>query len=38
MQPYEDKEGNWYDFGFGLDFKGRILDERTKKYTVKNWK
>lgn len=38
MQPYQDKEGNFYDFGFGLDFKGRILDERTKKYTVINWK
>lgn len=33
MLPYVDEEGNAYDFGFGLNFKGRIEDERTKAYT-----
>ena len=32
MIPYRDSVGNVYDFGFGLDWKGRIQDERTEKY------
>ncbi len=29
---YTDANGNTYDFGFGLNWKGRIQDTRTKKY------
>lgn len=32
MKPYTDSEGNLYDFGFGLNWKGVIIDERVKKY------
>jgi beta-glucosidase len=32
MLAYTDSEGNTYEFGFGLDWKGVIHDERTKKY------
>jgi beta-glucosidase len=32
MIPYEDSEGNSYDFAFGLNWKGVIKDERVKKY------
>ncbi|MBR9999784.1 MAG: glycoside hydrolase family 3 C-terminal domain-containing protein [Cyclobacteriaceae bacterium] len=35
MQCHVDSEGNVYDFGFGLDWKGKISDERTARY-VKN--
>ncbi len=35
MQAHTDSEGNAYDFGFGLNWKGRIKDWRTKKYTGK---
>lgn len=39
MIPYEDAEGNYYDFGFGLNWSGVIKDERTEKYkTNKNEK
>ncbi|WP_026494373.1 glycoside hydrolase family 3 protein [Butyrivibrio sp. WCD3002] len=30
--PYTDSVGNTYDFGFGLDFKGVIRDDRYEKY------
>ncbi|WBL24968.1 glycoside hydrolase family 3 protein [Zunongwangia sp. HGR-M22] len=32
MIPYEDSEGNTYDFGYGLDWNGVIKDERVTKY------
>jgi beta-glucosidase len=32
MLPYTDSEGNAYDFGFGLNWKGVIHDQRTKTY------
>jgi len=32
MEVYSDAEGNRYDFGFGLNWSGRIQDERTAKY------
>ena len=32
MEPYVDADGNAYDFGFGLSFKGVISDERNKRY------
>jgi beta-glucosidase len=35
MMPYKDAQGNMYDFGFGLNWKGVIQDARTKKYAVK---
>jgi beta-glucosidase len=35
MQCHVDSEGNIYDFGFGLNWEGKISDERTEKY-VKN--
>ncbi len=35
MVPYKDAQGNEYDFGFGLNWKGVIQDARTKKYAVK---
>jgi beta-glucosidase len=35
MMPYKDAQGNVYDFGFGLNWKGVIQDARTKKYAVK---
>ena len=34
MDCYTDADGNTYDFGFGLNYKGQIDDERTKKYCV----
>ena len=34
MQVYKDSEGNSYDFAFGLNWKGKIDDSRTKKYKV----
>ena len=33
-EPYTDSEGNTYDFGFGLNYAGKIEDERTAKYCV----
>ena len=30
--PYVDSDNNVYQFGFGLNFSGRIVDERTEKY------
>ena len=35
MVPYKDAQGNIYDFGFGLNWKGVIKDVRTQKYAVK---
>lgn len=32
MQVHKDSEGNSYDFAFGLNWKGKIDDSRTKKY------
>ncbi|HEX9151233.1 MAG TPA: glycoside hydrolase family 3 C-terminal domain-containing protein, partial [Flavobacterium sp.] len=34
MIPYTDSNGNVYDFGFGLNWKGVIKDKRTEKYSV----
>ena len=31
---YVDSEGNTYDFGFGLNYAGKIEDDRTAKYCV----
>lgn len=32
MEPYKDSQGNVYDFGYGLNYKGVIEDKRTEKY------
>ena len=32
MNPHKDSEGNAYDFGFGLNWEGRIKDDRLGKY------
>ena len=32
MQPYTDGDGNTYDFGFGLNWEGRINDWRNEIY------
>jgi beta-glucosidase len=32
MQPYKDESGNLYDFGFGLNWRGPIQDQRTATY------
>jgi beta-glucosidase len=32
MECHVDSEGNVYDFGFGLNWNGKISDERTEKY------
>ena len=32
MKVYIDSNGNAYDFGYGLDWNGRISDKRTEKY------
>jgi len=32
MKCYTDSEGNTYDFGFGLNWKGVIKDERVQRY------
>ncbi|ADK68813.1 glycoside hydrolase family 3 domain protein [Olsenella uli DSM 7084] len=34
MDCYVDADGNEYDFAFGLNYSGKISDERTKKYAV----
>jgi beta-glucosidase len=34
MEVHRDTEGNAYDFGFGLNWKGKIDDARTKKYKI----
>ncbi len=35
MECHVDSEGNKYDFGFGLNWKGVIQDQRTEKYKKK---
>ena len=32
MECYKDAEGNTYDFAFGMNWNGKIDDERVKKY------
>ncbi|MCC8155389.1 MAG: glycoside hydrolase family 3 C-terminal domain-containing protein [Tannerellaceae bacterium] len=32
MEPFVDSEGHAYDFGYGLNWKGVIHDERNTKY------
>lgn len=32
MECYEDSEGHLYDFGFGMNFEGIIVDDRTRRY------
>ena len=32
MECYVDSEGYCYDFGFGMNFEGIIVDERTRRY------
>ena len=32
MKVYSDEQGNKFDFGFGLNWKGVIKDSRTAKY------
>jgi len=32
MKCHTDSEGNVYDFGFGLNWKGIIKDSRTARY------
>lgn len=32
MKPYKDTNGNTYDFGFGMNWKGTIRDTRTTLY------
>lgn len=32
MECYKDSEGHVYDFGYGMNFKGVIADERTRRY------
>lgn len=34
MDCYVDADGNEYDFAFGLNYSGKISDDRTKKYYV----
>ncbi len=34
MECYTDTAGNVYDFAFGLNWSGKIDDERTQKYTA----
>lgn len=35
MRCYRDSEGHYYDFAYGLDWKGVINDERVAKYAEK---
>lgn len=35
MECHQDTEGNVYNFGYGLNWKGVINDERTAKYGIK---
>lgn len=34
MECYVDADGNAYDFTFGLNWSGKIADERVQKYNV----
>ena len=33
LEPYEDEDGNVYDFAFGLNWSGQIKDERYENYS-----
>lgn len=35
IEPYKDIDGNIYSFGYGLNFNGQIVDERTSRYVNK---
>ena len=35
MECHKDSEGHIYDFGYGLSWKGVIVDDRTRKYAGK---
>jgi beta-glucosidase len=32
MNPHQDEDGNVYDFGYGLNWQGMIVDGRADKY------
>jgi beta-glucosidase len=32
MIPHTDSEGHIYDFGFGMNWKGAIVDKRIERY------
>ena len=34
MTAYKDSEGSSYDFGFGMNWNGKIEDERTRKFAT----
>jgi beta-glucosidase len=34
IEAYRDTEGNTYNFGFGMNYSGKISDERTQKYKL----
>lgn len=34
IEPYTDSEGATYTFGFGMNWSGRIYDERMEKYRI----
>jgi beta-glucosidase len=36
MVVHVDSEGNRYDFGFGMNWKGVIKDKRTERYSIKH--
>lgn len=36
MEVHTDSEGNAYEFGFGLNFSGQILDARRERYHTKS--
>ena len=35
IEPYRDLDGNIYTFGYGLNFRGKISDNRTERYVSK---
>ncbi|RTY76397.1 hypothetical protein [Flavobacterium sp. LS1R10] len=37
MIPHTDASGNVYNFGFGLNWKGVINNDRTAKYSAKKY-
>lgn len=36
LEPYSDSNGNVYDYGFGMNFEQRIMDERTSRIGLTN--
>jgi beta-glucosidase len=38
MECYVDADGNQYDFAYGLNWSGRIDDERVRKYSIESGK